>query len=376
MKLVFAVLAALALTSTALADANRDKQVEDLRAAIDRGPDAVKPLVERFPLYIQGLRFADATCDKTFGHPRAVPLAELAPFVACLKGMQLVIEGGTFVAEPGVEVNPLFVDGKVSVFSSNGEVPPARAEKHLVATAKIAPDRASKAAIVKRKLPFLAVEIALCVREDGTVESASVERYNAVVAVTWAQQLLAATKKATYTPFQRGGAAVRACTSQRHVYPATLRSAGIAELARLRTVVESAGIEGGEYVEGGSVEDILDSPLPPPPPPPPELRIVPPTLLEKNRIAGSITIEPDAATKAAIAKSGKDRVVGSVKLCIDVAGVVSRALTLKSTGFVDYDTKLLTATRSWKYSPWMDNGSAVPACTAVTFIYYTSARGQ
>jgi outer membrane biosynthesis protein TonB len=75
-------------------------------------------------------------------------------------------------------------------------------------------------------------------------------------------------------------------------------------------------------------------------------------------------------TKSEIQRSGKDRVIGSFKLCITVGGEVQSVKQLKSTGFPAYDSRILSTIQgSWRYKPYNVNGKAVPVCTAVTFIY-------
>ncbi len=133
---------------------------------------------------------------------------------------------------------------------------------------------------------------------------------------------------------------------------------------------EEGGVEGGTL--GGDINGVLGAPPPPPPPPPPPAppQNIPPTLLEGQRIAGEKMISPDDVTKTEIARSGKDKVIGSFKLCLSVAGSVTQVTQLKSTGFPAYDNKILTKMRNeWRYKPYMVNGKAVPVCTAVTFIY-------
>jgi protein TonB len=136
---------------------------------------------------------------------------------------------------------------------------------------------------------------------------------------------------------------------------------------------DANGVEGG--VEGGDpngvADGVLGAPPPPPPPPPPAPpQIVPPTLLEGSRIAGDKIIVPDDVTKTEIQRSGKDRIIGSFRLCLTVEGSVSSVNTIKQTGFPAYDGKIAAKIRSeWRYKPYMVNGKAVPVCTAVTFIY-------
>jgi len=134
------------------------------------------------------------------------------------------------------------------------------------------------------------------------------------------------------------------------------------------------GVEGGVVggVVGGDLNGVMGAPPPPPPPPPPPAppQNVPPTLLEGSRIAGEKMISPDDVTKTEISRSGKDRLIGSFKLCLTNTGAIASVTQLKSTGFPAYDNKILTKMRNeWRYKPYMVNGKAVPVCTAVTFIY-------
>jgi protein TonB len=134
------------------------------------------------------------------------------------------------------------------------------------------------------------------------------------------------------------------------------------------------GVEGGVAggVVGGDLNGVMGAPPPPPPPPPPPAppQNVPPTLLEGSRVSGEAKISPDDVTKTEIQRSGKDRVIGSFKLCLTTTGAISNVTMLKSTGFPSYDSKIQGKMRSeWRYKPYMVNGKAVPVCTAVTFVY-------
>lgn len=112
------------------------------------------------------------------------------------------------------------------------------------------------------------------------------------------------------------------------------------------------------------------SPPPPPPPPPSSVLNVASQALNVNRIAGERNIVPDDATKADISQSGKDKIVGSYKLCITTEGNISSVTQVKSTDFPAYDQKIMNTIRGeWRYRPFMVNGRATPVCTAVTFIY-------
>ena len=96
---------------------------------------------------------------------------------------------------------------------------------------------------------------------------------------------------------------------------------------------------------------------------------MPPTLLDRNRIAGSRKIEPDARTKSEITRSRKSIVVASLKLCVDAAGKVTTVSSLKSSGFRDYDLKLEREMRRWAFKPYQVRGAPAAVCTAITFDY-------
>jgi hypothetical protein len=127
----------------------------------------------------------------------------------------------------------------------------------------------------------------------------------------------------------------------------------------------------------GGIEDGIDNgytapSAPPPPPPPPPAnppQIVAPNVLDANRIAGEEKILPDAKTRAEIAKSGRTRVIASAKICIDKAGAVTGVSMMKSSGWAAYDDEIRAGMLTWKYRPFMVNGVATAACTAIMFIY-------
>jgi TonB family protein len=114
---------------------------------------------------------------------------------------------------------------------------------------------------------------------------------------------------------------------------------------------------------------VTAAPPPPPPPPPAPPQAVAPSILEGQRLTGDKNIVPSAAAKAEIERSGKDKVIGSFKLCVSTSGQVTTVSMLKSTGISAYDNELESGVRTWSYKPFLVNGKATPVCTAVTFIY-------
>ncbi len=111
-------------------------------------------------------------------------------------------------------------------------------------------------------------------------------------------------------------------------------------------------------------------PVPPPvPPPPAKPELVPPTVLENNRTSGDGNIMPDDPTMIKIQKSGKKKVVGTFKLCLDTQGAVLSVTPIKSTGFTAYDDKIQREMKQWVYRPYLVNSIPVPVCSVRAFIY-------
>lgn len=97
---------------------------------------------------------------------------------------------------------------------------------------------------------------------------------------------------------------------------------------------------------------------------------VPPSVLEANRVAGEPTIVPDDLTKHAIGQAKVGRVVALVKLCLDESGAVDQLAVVESSGFADYDQKLLRRIReTWRFKPYLVDDKPAPVCTQLTFIY-------
>lgn len=124
--------------------------------------------------------------------------------------------------------------------------------------------------------------------------------------------------------------------------------------------------------EGGACSSILDQPTAPTPPPRKveEERVVVSRLIEGSRIEGNPRIEPPESVRQAMVRLAQNKVDGSVKMCLDRAGNVRSLRLLRSTGHGEYDQRLLSGMRTWRYRPYrLDSGAAVPVCTVVTFIY-------
>jgi TonB family protein len=96
---------------------------------------------------------------------------------------------------------------------------------------------------------------------------------------------------------------------------------------------------------------------------------VPPTVLQGLRISGETQVHPSTATQHQMLRNDDRQVRGAVKVCLATDGSVASATMFASTGYADYDATILSAVRGWRYRPYTVNGTPVPACSSVTFMY-------
>ena len=181
----------------------------------------------------------------------------------------------------------------------------------------------------------------VCVDETGAVQAVHVHETTSVKA----SQAFAETARAwKFRAFTVQGQAIPVCAMVRMAYPAD--QAPPTERLPLPPAPTHTKKEPVVFVEGTKH-----------------------SLLEGKRIAGPKQIWPDDATKTAIYKAHVSRVVGQLRVCIDETGHVESVLPMQSTGFADYDRRLIAGVRLWRYSPYQVDGAPVPVCTSVTFIY-------
>jgi outer membrane biosynthesis protein TonB len=103
---------------------------------------------------------------------------------------------------------------------------------------------------------------------------------------------------------------------------------------------------------------------------PDETRVVRSTLIDGKRYRGNTQIQPPDSVKTAMSRAGDDRVRAIIKMCLSKTGDVASVDLLLSTGYPDYDRKLLGQVRTWRYHPYkLDSGQAVPVCTSIVFKY-------
>jgi hypothetical protein len=306
---------------------------------------------------ISSIWFADPSCARQFSGSFAPTAPRRAALLTCLAGLglrlgprrQLDLRGSgprpTLVYDPGVAVELEVREGTVvgidTAWGFSGDpsaapVAPEALEAHLIAPVTVEPDLEVRNALSSSSRDVAFVQLLACVDRTGKLESVQTvrrsERHDSYV-----HAVEAAAARWKFTPFTLHDKPVRVCGLDLVVYPPDRR------------------------------DQLFAPPPPPPPPPPPE--IVSPTALDANRIAGTKNIVPDDKTKVAMARSDKNKVVGTYKLCISTMGSVTSVAQLKSTGFASYDEKIMRELRLWRYHPFTVNGKPAAVCTAVTFIY-------
>lgn len=96
---------------------------------------------------------------------------------------------------------------------------------------------------------------------------------------------------------------------------------------------------------------------------------VPPTVLQGLRIAGETQVHAPDTVKTMMLRDGRERTVGTLKLCIATDGGISSVSIAASTKYDAYDARLVAAARAWRYKPYTVNGTPMPVCGMVTFVY-------
>ena len=94
-----------------------------------------------------------------------------------------------------------------------------------------------------------------------------------------------------------------------------------------------------------------------------------PSVLQALRTSGETQVHPGEVDQSQMIHDGVGRVEAIVKLCITADGSVGQTRLLRSTKYPAYDAVLLAAVRDWRYQPFRVNGTAVPACSTVRFVY-------
>jgi TonB family protein len=135
-------------------------------------------------------------------------------------------------------------------------------------------------------------------------------------------------------------------------------------------VCGNGSLEAGEQCDDGNTRDgdgcsstCRTDPRRPQPP------MIAPGMLSALRISGETQLQPSAVTQNQMMREGVSRVEARVTVCVTTSGSVGSATMRTSTRYPAYDQILLAAVRDWRYRPYVVNGTQVPACSIVRFIY-------
>ncbi|MEO8550044.1 MAG: hypothetical protein ABI678_08720 [Kofleriaceae bacterium] len=314
-----------------------------------------------------GLWFDDAACAAEFGKGEEVPKDRLDAFAACLAGLNLQPSpredalGDVVVLDyaPGIElearvapeaagphlswigyasrrpidalvptITPSALESIRLTGDRNGPLEPT-----LASTLELDPTPKSHA-----QFTWLRV----CVDETGAVTLADPFETTSIKA---SLGFARAAAQWTFKPFVIHDQPVAVCSLARMSYPPN--QAPTVETLPLPPAPSRSHKNPLVYVEGAKERK----------------------LHEGHRVAGDKMIAPDDGTKTRIQKSKVDRITASFRICLDENGAAESVLPLKSSGFAEYDAKILYFMNKWRYEPYAIDGVPLPVCTAVTFIY-------
>ena len=96
--------------------------------------------------------------------------------------------------------------------------------------------------------------------------------------------------------------------------------------------------------------------------------VIPPATL-KTLLVSSSPIEPPEVVQAQMMRDDKKKASAVLKVCVGAGGEVTSAAIAKSSGYGEYDDRLVAGVRSWRYRPYMINGQYVPVCSAAAFAF-------
>jgi periplasmic protein TonB len=100
-----------------------------------------------------------------------------------------------------------------------------------------------------------------------------------------------------------------------------------------------------------------------------ERTVVASQAIEGYRISGDPQIAAPDSVRSQMMRKAQTSTTGVVKMCLGADGTVHSLSILRSTGYPEYDQRLTSRMRDWRYRPYQVGGRSVPVCTVVRFIY-------
>jgi TonB family protein len=355
MKLLVAAAAGVIACGPGLHDPSqyRNPELADFAAQLETASHAHDVAKMRALLHdevtIAGIWFADVTCTREFAAPGDVTGPRLDDLARCLAGLELTRSERSdalpdvvvLTYGPGIELEARLIDthdgpwlawiGYVARRNLQDALPtitPAALEQLRLAGDPQAP-LAGPSTFASGTSAWLKI----CIDRTGAVSSAQVREATSPHA---ARAFADATKTWQFRPLLLGGQPAPACAMLQMTYPASERPP----------------------------HEQLPLPVPDAPE---ELTNVPSRVLE--RVAGTTLVVPDDIEKVRLQKAHLLHLVSAFHFCIDTTGHVSRVAILRSSGLPGYDRKLVAAIGGWSYKPFLDEGTAVPVCSSVHFVY-------
>ena len=349
-----AIAAVLAACGGAHGAADRD---EVAREMVSSDPVQLAAML-RAPLEYGGLWFDDPACQQEFIAPGVVGADRIDAFARCLATLHLTVSArehpypDVIVLDyaPGLEIEAsVDGDGRIRWIGYSGRhdlrdalpsITPEALESlrsagepspvlGADAKARLARERADLGNTTSH------VWLKVCLDADGNVTGAHARVESSPVA---GDVFTAAVAQWKFRPFVVGGRAIPVCA--------------------LRYVSDPAV---------GPTEDAVRLPLPVPP----ELGPLVDTKA-LHRISGQTMIIPDGSDQNAMRMLHVRRIVVAFSYCVDEHGDVAGIRTTRTSGLGRYEARIANAVLGWKFEPLIVEGKAVPACTALKFIYSQS----
>ena len=299
-----------------------------------------------------GLWFADETCQTRFGSAGTIVPEAFDAFAHCVAGLHLRPTGrvdsfddtSVLTDEVGFEIEARVVAGRLDYIGFSGRGPgmpdmPTITRETLESLRASGDPNASVSAKdadelgLSSKPPPRTEHLRVCLAETGEVNKIMP---GTTMTFASATAFAAVAQGWRFRPFTIAGKPMAVCSIVTFHYPA-----GTHDPARLPRPPQLS--------KAGNI-----------------VYYVNPMELETLRIAGTKMVTPDGEDKTHL--QGK-RIVGSFKLCLDETGHYESGVLLKTTGVPRYDAKIARTLMEWAFQPYVVGGTAIPVCSAFTFIY-------